>query len=566
MSAVDPVTLEVFRNKLDGIAEEMELTLIRSSFSPVVKESMDASAGLFTADGVTLAQATAVPLHLGTLVPAVAHIIATFPVQSMTPGDAYVMNDPYSGGTHLPDLAVVVPVFAEGGVVALSCAMTHHQDIGGMAPGSVPTNATEIFQEGLRIPAVKLRDAGGWNETLVGILRLNVRQPDTFMGDLNAQIAACNIGVRRLEELAGGFGADRTLRMFDQLMALSEALTRQAIRALPQGVHRYVDFLDNDGVVLDRRVRIEVAVIVEGDTITFDFTGTSPQTRGPINVVPSGALAAAYYAVRALTGPHIPTNGGCFRPVRLVLPPGSLMNPRAPAAVNTRTVSIKLAAACMVNAIRNVMPERLPASDAVDMHGLVWSGERADGSRYVLSEMIAGGSGARPEQDGIDTIETDATNCMNLPVEVLELSVPIRVVRVALRTDSGGPGRHRGGLGVVREYEMLEGPVRVGHRGERFYSRAAGLAGGEPGASAISVIKRRDGGEEVIPSKREFTLLAGDRLVLETAGGGGHGSARLRDPALVAADVREGKVSAEAAQMAYDAGVERVPGPVLAGR
>jgi N-methylhydantoinase B/oxoprolinase/acetone carboxylase alpha subunit len=541
----------VFRNKLDGIAEEMELALIRSSFSPVVKESMDASAGLFTADGQTLAQATAVPLHLGTLVPAVGQIIATFPVRTMVPGDAYVMNDPYCGGTHLPDLAVVAPVFADGRVVALSCAMTHHQDIGGMAPGSVPTNATEIFQEGLRIPALKLRNAQGWNETLLALLRLNVRQPEMFMGDLNAQIAACSIGVRRLGEVLAGFGADGTEQMFVKLMARSEALTRQAIRALPQGVHRYVDFLDNDGVVLDRRVRVEVAVIVEDDSITFNFTGTSPQVRGPINVVPSGVLAAAYYAVRALTGPQIPTNGGCFRPIKLVLPEGSLMNPRAPAAVNTRTVSIKIAAACMVNAIRNVIPGCLPASDAVDMHGIVWSGVRADGSRFVLSEMIAGGSGARPNADGIDTVETDVTNCMNLPVEVLELSVPIRVVRAALRKDSGGAGRYRGGLGVIREYEMLEGPVRVGHRGERFYSRAPGLGGGEAGTSAISVIKRRGSIEEIIPSKSEFTLEAGDRLVLETAGGAGHGDVLLRDPALVAADVRAGKVSAEAARDIY---------------
>jgi N-methylhydantoinase B len=521
----DPVTLEVVRNKLDGIANEMQVTLVRSAFSPVVKESMDASSGLFMTDGTTLAQALALPIHLGTLVPMVAAILRKFPLAGMAPGDIYAMNEPYAGGTHLPDIALVMPVFFGDAAIGLSCALCHHQDIGGMAPGSVPTNATEIFQEGIRIPPLKLMGADGWNETLLDILRLNVRLPAFFMGDLNAQVAACRTGARRMADLAAVHGAEALLGIFEELVRRSEALTRAAIRALPQGRFRYVDYLDNDGVELDRRVRIEVAAIVDGDTVTFDFTGSSPQTTGPINCVPSGAMAAAFFAIRALTGAQIPTNGGCFRPVTLILPEGSVMNPRPPAAVNTRTVTVKMAANCMVGALRQAMPDRLPASDAAIMNGIVWSGTRADGGRFVLSEMIAGGAGARPDRDGPSAIETDVTNCMNLPVEVLELTVPIRVHRVALRDGSGGAGRHRGGRGMLREYEMLHGPIRVGHRGERFYSQAAGLAGGGPGASGTSLIRRADGRDETIPSKREFTLLAGDRLIMQTPGGGGHGEA-----------------------------------------
>ena len=528
---VDPITLEVVRNKLDGIANEMQLTLIRSSYSPVVKESMDASCGLFTVDGTTLAQALAIPVHLGTLVPMVATILRKFPIAGMARGDIYLMNEPYAGGTHLPDIALVMPVFHGDERIGLACALTHHQDIGGMAPGSVPTNATEIFQEGLRLPPCKLKSADAWNETLLDIMQLNVRLPEFFLGDLHAQIAACHIGARRMQDLAETQGAGALLAIFAALIDRSEALTRAAIRALPQGRFNFVDFLDNDGVELGQRVRIEVTAIVEGDTITFDFTGSSKQTRGPINCVPSGGMAAAFYAIRALTGSQIPTNGGCFRPVKLVLPEGSIMNPVPPAAVGTRTVTMKMAANCMVSALRQVIPERLPASDAGIMYGLVWSGERPDGSRYVLSEMVAGGSGARPGADGLSGVETDVTNCMNLPVEALELSVPIRVRRVAIRQGSGGAGRHRGGNGVIREYEMLHGPVRVGHRGERFYSQAPGLAGGGPGQSGISTIHHAEGGEEVIPSKREFTLQEGDRLVMQTPGGGGYGAPPEPEPA-----------------------------------
>jgi N-methylhydantoinase B/oxoprolinase/acetone carboxylase alpha subunit len=549
---VDPITAEVIRNKLEGIANEMELTLLKSSFSPIVKEGLDTSASLFTVNAETLAQACAIPVHLATLIPTIRAMLRKYPLHAMRDGDAYILNDPYCGGTHLPDIAIMTPVFHRGRVIALSATMTHHGDVGGYSPGSLPTNATEIYQEGLRIPPLKFRDAGEYNETLVALLRQNSRLPDTLMGDLNAQLAACNVGARRLRELADAYGAELLMAIFEELLDRSETMTREALRRIPQGTYRYVDVMDNDGIELDRPIRVEVAVTVKDGAIAFDLTGTSPQVRGPMNCVPSGSQAAAYYAVRVLTDPTIPTNGGCFRPVTLHLPEGSLANPAEPAPVNARTSTIKRIATSMVSALAEVLPDRVAAPAAGTLLVVAFGGRHADGRRYIVGELIAGGSGAARDADGVDVVDTDASNCMNLPAEALEMEAPIRLRRVALRRDSGGAGEFRGGLGVVREYEILADGVSFTHRGERHYSRAPGVAGGLPGAPARSVIRRADGSEQVIPSKMLTVLNRGDRVIVETPGGGGYGDPRRRRT--VAEDVANGKVSLEAARELYGAG------------
>ena len=541
--AADPITLEVVRNKLDGIANEMQSTLLRSSFSPIVKEGLDASASLFTLEGETLAQATAIPIHLATLIPVVRTVIGKFPVTDMHEGDVYIMNDPYRGGTHLPDIALVMPIFSRGRPIAFSAAMTHHQDVGGMSPGSVPTNATEIYQEGIRIPPLKYRNRGEVNRTLVDMLTLNVRVPETFMGDLNAQVAACSIGARRVGELAERHGANHLPAIAGELLARSERLARQAIERIPDGRYRYVDWLDNDGVALDEEVRIEVAAEVSGDRVCVDFEGTSPQVRGPFNCVPSGAHAGVYFAVLAMTDPAIPINGGCFRPIELRLPEGSLVNPREPAPVNSRTSTIKRIAGSVIGALRQARPEDAPADAAAALHVLAFGGARADGSPYVVGELVASGSGASRGRDGVDVIETDGSNCMNLPVEALEMDVPLRVRRSELRPDSGGRGEFRGGLGIHREYEVLAGEVVFTHRGERHRRPAQGAAGGGPGACAHSVIRRADGTEEVIPSKMVVRLHPGDRVEVNTAGGGGYGDPGARPPDRLAADLAGGKVT-----------------------
>jgi N-methylhydantoinase B len=542
-AALDPITVEVVRNKLEGIANEMQQTLLRSSFSPIVKEGLDASASLFTVDGETLAQACAIPVHLGTLIPVVAKILELYPVSKMKAGDAYIMNEPYLGGTHLPDIGVVTPIFANGRVVALSAAMTHHQDMGGMSPGSVPTNAIEIFQEGLRIPPLKLRDAGVFNETLVAMIRLNVRIPDTVMGDLNAQIAACNVGARRVSELTDALGQNLTSVIFANLLDRSEQMTREALKAIPDGTYRYTDYNDNDGIELDKRIRFDVAVTVKDGSFHVDFTGSSAQVRGPFNAVPSGALAAACFAIRAVTDPNIPTNAGCFRPISLELPLGSIVNPKEPAAVNARTATIKRMAGCILGALRPVIPAKVPADSSGEMLAVMFGGLRRTGQPFVIGELIAGGSGAGVSSDGVDVIETDVSNCMNLPAEAMELEAPIRVHRVALRPDSGGSGKQRGGLGIIKEYEVLHGEVRFTHRGERHMCAAQGSDGGGPGAMAISEIIRLSGAKETIPSKMMAVLQKGDRVVITTAGGGGNGPVDQRDAHAAKLDLLDGKVS-----------------------
>jgi N-methylhydantoinase B len=546
-TTLDPVTVEVVRNKLDGIANEMELTLLKSSFSPIVKEGLDASASLFTLQGETLAQAIAIPIHLATLIPCIARIMAEFPLDSMHEGDLFCMNDPYLGGTHLPDIAVVMPVFARGRPLAFAASMTHHQDVGGMAPGSVPTDAREVFQEGIRLPPLKLRAGDRFNDTLLQILRRNVRIPDMFEGDLMAQVAACSVGARRLCALADSYGDNHLTAIFAELLDRSETMTRAALRTIPDGTYRAADFLDNDGIELDRRIRIETAVTVADGAVCIDFTGSSPQVRGPFNVVPSGSLAAACYAVRAITDPTIPTNGGCFRPITLQLPEGSIVNPKEPAPVNARTATIKRISGTILSALAQAVPDRVPADSGGELLVLAFGGERPDGTRYVTGELVAGGSGASAHKDGVDVIETDATNCMNLPAEALELDAPIRVHRIALRRDSGGAGTHRGGLGIVREYEVLHGEVRMSHRGERHFIASKGRSGGGDGAMARTVIRRADKNEEVVPSKIVTNLHAGDRVIFETAGGGGYGDPRQRDPQKLRDDLADGKISAEGA-------------------
>lgn len=537
---IDAVTFEVIRNKLDGVVEEMSLRLIRGSFSPLVKEGFDAAATLFTRNGELLVQSVSPPGLLSALVPCVKAVLARYPLESAKEGDIYLMNDPYHGASHLPDIAMVMPVFHRGDVIALSCTTAHHQDVGGMTPGSVPTDATEIFQEGLRIPPLKYRDGGIENEALVAIIKLNVRTPYVLMGDLKAQEAACLVGASRLRELAEQYGDAELLACCEELLDRSEQMTRDSLRRIPDGTYRYVDYIDNDGVDLDRRVAIKATVTVEQGSLSVDFTGSSAQVRGPINCALSAAQAAVYFAIRAVTDPQIPTNGGCFRVLKLVVPEGSIIGPVAPAPVSVRTVSAKRIASCVLGALREALPDQLPADAASAMFLLVFAGRR-NGQAFISGEMLVGGAGGGPESDGVDSIDSDFTNTMNIPVEAFEMDTPVRVHRFELREGSGGAGRYRGGLGVVREFEVLEGDVTFTHRGERHFCAAQGFRGAGPGAVAESEIVYADGTRTIIPSKGRYELSAGDRVIVKTPGGGGYGRPSERDEALIRDDMLNGK-------------------------
>ncbi len=548
---IDPILLEVIRNRLEAIADEMELTLLKSAASPIVKEGLDASAALFNVRGETIAQAAAIPIHLGCLEFAAKRLVRAFPPETMAEGDAFLLNDPYDGGTHLPDITLAVPVFAEGRAVALACTMCHHQDVGGRTPGSVPTDATELYQEGLIIPPTRLFRGGVLDENLFALLRRNVRIPEVFTGDLMAQVAAGRLGGIRLGELFARYGTGAALGYVGELLERAETLTRRGIEAIPDGTYTFADWLDNDGID-DHPVRIAVAVTVHGSSMTFDFTGTSPQVRGPFNAVPASTLSAVYYAVRAISDPAIPGNGGCFRALDAVLPPGSLVNPRPPAPVSCRTATIKRIADTILGALVKALPSRMPAASSGTLLVMAFGGvDPETGRPFVASELAAGGMGARPTKDGIHVVETDVTNCMNIPVEALELNFPLRIRRAGLWADSAGAGTFRGGLGLEKVFEATTTDVTVAHRSERFHSAPWGLFGGRPARRARAFVVRRDGTREEVPSKKMLVLHPGDQLWAYVAGGAGWGDPLERDPDRVLADVLDRAISVEEARAEY---------------
>jgi N-methylhydantoinase B len=548
---IDPILLEVIRNRLEAIADEMELTLLKSAASPIVKEGLDASAALFNVRGETIAQAAAIPIHLGCLELAAKRLVRAFPPETLVEGDAFLLNDPYDGGTHLPDITLAVPVFAGGRAVALACTMCHHQDVGGRTPGSVPTDATELYQEGLIIPPTRLFRGGVLDENLFALLKRNVRIPDVFTGDLMAQVAAGRLGGIRLNELFARYGTEAVLGYVEELLQRAETLTRRGIEAIPDGTYTFADWLDNDGID-DRPVEIRVAVTVRGSTMRFDFTGTSPQVRGPFNAVPASTLSAVYYAVRAISDPSVPNNGGCFRALDVVLPEGSLVNPRPPAPVSCRTATIKRIADTILGALVRALPHRMPAASSGTLLVMAFGGALPETGRpFVASELAAGGMGARPSKDGIDVIETDVTNCMNIPVEALEMNFPLRIRRTGLWPDSAGAGTYRGGLGLAKVFEATTTDVTVAHRSERFHAAPWGLFGGRSARRGRAFVVRRDGTREEVPSKRMLVLHPGDQLWEYVAGGAGWGDPLERDPDRVLADVRDGKVSVDAARAEY---------------
>lgn len=547
---IDPITLEVVRNRLDVVAQEMEGALIRSAFSVVLKEGADCSCALFTVNGETMAQSVALPQHLGVLAATVASLVRSFPPETMEEGDVYVMNDPYDGGTHLPDITVMTPVFADGRCVAMAASMAHHSDLGGMAIGSLPPDATELFQEGLVLPPIKLASRGNFDKQIMAILLKNVRMPDFVRADLGAQVAAVRIGAARFRTLCEEYGAARVLDCVQALMDRAEALTRARIAEMPDGTYSFADFLDNDGIVLDKRIRIQAALTIKGSSIHIDFAGTDPQVQGAANAAFSHAACVAYYCVRCVTDPTLPNNAGCFRPITVSLPEGTVVNPKHPAAVNARTMTVCRMTDVIFGCLAQAAPDRIRASSS-SMQGVSFSGRRRDGRAYVYLELFCGGMGARPTKDGVDYIETDITNMMNAPTEAVELEYPLRVHSMRLAPDSGGAGEHRGGLGMRKVFEVLEGPLEVTHRGDRHFSRPWGVKGGKPAMSWASELRRTDGTTHKVPARERFRMQAGDVLDCFTAGGGGYGDPLLRAAAEVLEDVRDHRVTGEAAAVDY---------------
>jgi len=524
---VDPVTLEILRNQLESVAEEMGHLLITGAYSPNIKERRDCSTALFDAAGDMVAQAEHIPVHLGAMPDAVDAVLDRDPA----PGDVFVLNDPFAGGTHLPDITLVSPLAPEGEILGYAVSRAHHADVGGSTPGSMPPGATEIYEEGLRLPAVRLVDGGELNEGVRDLLLANVRTPAERRADLRAQRAANERAEDRIGELLAEHG-DGLLAAFDAVVAYSRDRMEAEIEALPDGTYTASDVLEGDGVT-DDDMPIRAAVTVDGPELTVDFAGTADQVEGNLNAPRAVAKSAVYFVVRAVTDPEIPPNQGCYDPITVSVPDGSLLDPDPPAAVVGGNVETSQRVTDVtLRAFADAIPERVPADGQGTMNNLI-IGDR--GGEFAYYETIAGGFGARPSKDGMDGVHVGMTNTLNTPVEALEAEYPLRVERYALRSSSGGDGRHRGGLGIERAV-TVQTDATVSLLTERRCTAPAGVDGGEDGEPGEN---RIDG--EVVPAKVSREVDAGTTVSIRTPGGGGHGPPEERAPDARERDRRDGK-------------------------
>jgi len=527
---LDPVSFEILKNSLISIAEEMGGVLRRSSFSPNIKERRDFSCALFDASGQLVAQAEHIPVHLGAMPYSVQAVLKEFK-DDLSEGDDIILNDPYRGGTHLPDITMVSPIFFKERLVGFAANRAHHSDVGGLAPGSMSALSRDVNQEGVRIPPVKLWAEGKPNRQLLDFVLSNVRTPDERLGDLRAQRAANLVGAKRLLELLKKSSVSNIDSGMNQLIDYSEELMVKRIRELPRKSSLAVDYLDDDGVGTTD-IPIVVKVTVGRQSIAFDFSGSSKQVQGPLNAVYSVTLSAVYYVVRCVTDPSIPANAGCFKPIVVKAPSGTIVNADPPAPVaggnvetSTRIVDVAL------KAFSSIIPERVCAACQGTMNNVTIGGvDPRTGKYFTYYETIAGGFGARYNKDGVDGIHSHMTNTLNTPVEALESAYPLRIRRYELVRGSGGRGRFRGGLGIRRETETLAQGSTISLMGERQRRGPWGLMEGRSGSPAEYRIVQ---GNQMmaLSSKTTLSANAGDVLTVTTPGGGGYGpsSQRTRD-------------------------------------
>jgi N-methylhydantoinase B len=538
---IDAIALEVLRHALAAVADEMNADLIRTAYSPNINERRDCSSAVFDTDGNMIAQAESIPVHLGAMPYSVAAAIRAG--GPFAPGDIVVVNDPYAGGAHLPDITFVAPVFVSGELAAFVANRAHHADVGGKEPGSLAGDSVEIFQEGLRLPPVRLWRGGEVERDLLSVILANVRTPRERLGDLRAQAAGCRLGVGRLQELFGRYGRGVLDAGMAEILDYSERRMRAEIERLPRGVGRFADVLDDDGAGAED-VPLCVAIEAKGDRLTVDFTGSSKQVAGPVNAVLAVTASATFFAVRAATDPTIPANSGCYRPIDIVAPAGTIVNATEPAAVvggnletSQRIVDV------ILGALGLILPNRAMGACQGSMNNVAIGGvDPRSGRPYTLYETIGGGFGGRRSADGMDGVHSHMTNTLNTPVEALETAYPLQVVRYELIRGTGGAGEHRGGLGIRREIRAVGHTARVSLLTDRRAHRPYGVAGGEPGSSGRNRRLRLDGRAEPVPSKGSIRLAAGEVLSIETPGGGGWGDASRRRADLAERDKREERV------------------------
>lgn len=540
--AIDSITAEVISRHLLSISEEMAATLIRTSFSPNIKERADCSTAIFDRHGRVIAQAQRVPIHLGSMIGAVDAVKQRFPLEEIRPGDMFVANDPYSGGgSHLPDINIIAPVFWRGEIVAYVANIAHHADVGGMVPGSEAAVCRSIFQEGLRIPPVRILNAGKVNRDVLDIILLNSRTPDERNGDLRAQFAANLTGIRGVEALFDRYG-ETTEPTVNAYLVFTRKRFEVAISKIMPGTYRAEDFLD--GNVEGETARIALTLTVGSNRLTLDFTGTAPQLSWARNMPNQALIATIYTVAKSLLDPDVPANAGYFETMNIIAPAGSLVQPVAPAPVGCRSISCGVLGDVIAMALSQAMPERALTGSGPH-HLAVFAGPDIRGTGYFVNyETVAGGMGARPYRDGIDAVRVHASGAANLPVEALEHSYPLRLERYALRDGSGGAGKYRGGAGVVRDYRALVDGITVSLSSERQHVPAPGLAGGESGEAGSFIINPGTARERKLgAAEADVPLPRGDVLSIQTPGGGGYGPPVARDAQSAETDHREGRLA-----------------------
>lgn len=514
---VDAISLAVFRSLFEGVAEEMGVTLQRISFSPNIKERLDFSCAVFDAQARMIAQAAHIPVHLGSMPASVEYALRAF--ETLETGDVIILNDPYRGGTHLPDITMVSPVFVGEHLRFFVASRAHHADVGGMSPGSLPLS-TELYQEGLIIPPVKLIAGGQRNEGLLALITANSRTPDERLGDLDAQLAAQSVGTRRLLEMERTYSDKQMQEHAEALLAYSQRMMEASIEAIPDGLYHFEDALEGDGQQV-YRIPICVTIHVEGREMLVDFSGSAPQAAGNLNAVEAIVRSATWYCARLMADEDIPMNDGCFAPVKVKTQAGSLLQPKFPAAVAVgNTETSQRIVDVVLGALALAVPDALPAASQGTMNNLTIGGT-VNGQPFVYYETIAGGHGGSPNANGLSGRHSHMTNTLNTPIEALEYVLPMRIQEYSLRDGSGGAGKHSGGEGIRRVYEFLQ-PAQVTLNCERRIYAPYGLQGGALGAIGGNKLIRGDV-EIVLPGKHTFRAETGDFLVIETPGGGGWG-------------------------------------------
>jgi N-methylhydantoinase B len=551
---INPITVEVVRNAINAYADEMATALCKSAYNMMIYEVRDFCCGLIDREARMISQNRGgLPIFLADLGIAVKDGIERYGLDGFSPGDVIIMNHGQVCGQHLNNIVIYAPCFHDGKVVAFAASRAHWVDIGGSRVGFGSVETTEIYQEGLQFRSLKIYEAGRRNETLWQVIHDNVRFPEAALGDLRAQIASCQLGIRRYSELVTRYGPATVEHCIATIWDQTEKAARAVIEQVPDGTYEAESFLDNDGRTLDKPLRIKVKVIIDGSRMVIDFSEMNDQVPGPTNSGFSGGLAAARIAYKCLTQPHAPVNEGCFRPLELILPEGKLLNARAPAALGLWSIPLPTVIDTILKALAPALPDRIPAAHKGDMGGCSIGGFRPDGRRFLLMNIFGGGWGGRPHEDGESaSVSICQGDVRSAPVELQEIQYPFMIERFALRTDSGGAGQHRGGLGVELTYRALQKAV-TNVNCERTKDPPWGLHGGRPGAVNEAVLVRRDGSAERLKKATGVPMEPGDRLTFLTAGGGGFGDPHARDPAAIADDVAKGYVSVEAARRDYGA-------------